>query len=97
VSTGAVALGAIVGVESVGGGTGVPPVPAAVVVARVPVEAVAPEEAGAAGFLSLPEETTIAATTPATAATATAAASRAFFTDSEATLARPCQNGSKSS
>jgi hypothetical protein len=87
----------MVGVESVGGGTWVPPVPAAVVVARVPVEPVAPEEAGAAGFLSLPEETTTATTTPAAAATATAAASRAFFTDSEATLARPCQNGSKTS
>jgi hypothetical protein len=54
-----------------------------------------PLDAGAAGFFSLPEETTIATTTPAAAATATAAASMAFFTRSEATLARPCQNRSK--
>jgi hypothetical protein len=54
-------------------------------------------EAGAAGFFSFPEETTIATTTPAAAATATAAARRAFFTGSEATLARPCQNRSKTS
>jgi hypothetical protein len=54
-------------------------------------------DAGAAGFFSLPEETTIATTTPAAAATATAAANRAFFTGSEATLARRCQNRSKTS
>jgi hypothetical protein len=57
----------------------------------------APVEAGAAGFFSLPEETTIATTTPAAAATATAAARRAFFTRSEATLARRCQNRLKTS
>jgi hypothetical protein len=57
----------------------------------------APVEAGAAGFFSLPEERTIATTTPAAAATATAAARRAFFTRSEATLARRCQNRSKTS
>jgi hypothetical protein len=78
VSTGSVALGVV-----------------AVVVGALPEfapvvawELDAPVEAGAAGFFSLPEETTIATTTPAAAATATAAARRAFFTRSEATLAR---------
>jgi len=44
-----------------------------------------------------PDETMIATTTPARAAAATAAASRAFFTGSEATLGPPWPVGSKSS
>jgi hypothetical protein len=91
VSTGAVALRVVVGAEVVG----VVPLVAVLLVVLGALDA--PVVAGAAGFLSLPEETTTATTTPATAATATAAASRAFFTGSEATLARPCQNRSKTS
>jgi hypothetical protein len=53
--------------------------------------------AGAAGLSPSREETTRATASPAAAATARAAASRAFFTNSEATLAPQCQNGSKSS
>ena len=44
-----------------------------------------------------PDESSIAATTPAAAAAATTAASTAFFTGSEATLARPWPHMSKSS
>jgi hypothetical protein len=94
VSTGAVALRVVVGAVVVGVVAVVPPVAVRPVVLRAPDALVV---AGAAGFFSLPEETTTATTTPATAATATAAASRAFFTGSEATLAQPCQNRSKTS
>jgi hypothetical protein len=45
----------------------------------------------------LPDETTIAMITPATAAAATAAASTAFFTGSEATLAAQWLHASRSS
>jgi hypothetical protein len=44
-----------------------------------------------------PDDRTIAAITPATAAVATAAASTAFFTESEATLAPRCPHASRSS
>jgi hypothetical protein len=91
VSTGAVALRVVVGAVVVGlePVVGVRLVVLGALAARV--------VAGTAGFFSPPEETTTATTTPAAAANATAAASRAFFTGSEATLARPCQNRSKTS
>jgi hypothetical protein len=94
VSTGAVALAAMVGVVSV-----CPDVVGDVLVAGAgAVGAVdACEVAGAAAVPPSREETTRATASPAAAATARAAASRAFFTNSEATLAPQCQNGSKSS
>jgi hypothetical protein len=97
VSTGAVALAAMVGVVSV-----CPDVVGDVLVGAVAVPAAvgavdACVVAGAAGVSPSREETTKATTSPAAAATARAAASRAFFTNSEATLAPQCQNGSKSS
>jgi hypothetical protein len=94
VSTGAVALAAMVGVVSV-----CPDVVGDVLVAvAAAVGAVdVCEVAGAAVVPPSREETTRATASPAAAATARAAASRAFFTNSEATLAPQCQNGSKSS
>jgi hypothetical protein len=62
-------------------------VPGAEIVASVP-EDVSP---------SLPPESTTARITPPTAAAATTAASTAFFTGSEATLARPWLHTWKSS
>jgi hypothetical protein len=95
VSTGAVAPVTVVGVVSVR-----PEVTGVVVGAVVAVVAAvvgAADDEGVAGVPPSFEETTKATASPAAAATATAAASRAFFTWQEATLARPCQNGSKSS
>jgi hypothetical protein len=91
VSTGAVALVTVAGVLSV---------PADVLgesAAAVAAVIGATEDLGVADVPPSFEERTKATASPAAAATATAAASRAFFTWQEATLARPCQNGSKSS
>jgi hypothetical protein len=99
VSTGAVALAAIVGVELVRAGCVEP----REVVVEEAVDAVvagvvdASDVARAADVPPPWEERTRATARPAAAATAMPAASRAFFTNSEATLARQCQNGSKSS
>jgi hypothetical protein len=98
VSTGAVALAAIVGIASVCTGSDEPDdvvCAAAVAVAVGAVDACV--DAGVAGVSPSREETTRATASPAAAATARAAASRAFFTNPEATLARLCQTGSKSS
>jgi hypothetical protein len=95
VSTGAVSLVTVVGVVSVS--PEVPAVDVGSVVAVAGAVVGAAEDEGVAGVPPSFEETTKAAASPAAAATATAAASRAFFTWQEATLARPCQNGSKSS
>ena len=73
-----------------------------VVVPELPATVVPPELEGAddAGRAVLPpsrEETTTAVIAPAPATTATPAASMPFLTGSQATLARPWTNGSKSS
>jgi hypothetical protein len=93
VSTGAFALAAMVGVVSVCADVLVGAVAVAAAVGAVD----ACVAAGAAGVSPSREETTRAMASPVAAATARAAASRAFFTNSEATLAPQCQNGSKSS
>jgi hypothetical protein len=85
VSTGAVGL--LVTVELV----------VATVVGAVRTGVVVRRELGAVSSESPPDDTTTATTTPATATAATAAASMAFFTKAEATLARRCENGSRSS
>jgi len=54
-------------------------------------------DSGGEALSPLPDESTIAAITPPTAAAATANASAAFFTGSEATLGPPCLRASKSS
>jgi hypothetical protein len=96
--TGLVGIGAVVVLFVVD----VPVVTVLVGVCVVPVAAEVPAgvEAvvGAAWLFPPPlEESTIAATTPPIAATATTPASTAFLTEPEATLARPWPHLSKSS
>jgi len=71
------------------------------VVVPDPVGAVVPpglvDDAGRALLPWSCDETTTAVIAPAPATTATPAASMPFLTESQATLARPWRNGSKSS
>jgi len=99
--------GSFTGRVGIGGAVVVPRVvDGLVVVAVVPVETCVVvsvpafvEAVAGDAWLSPPplEESTIAATTPAIAATAITPASTAFLTGPEATLARPCLHLSKSS